>query len=111
MYRRKKIDLSYLRNLNFGKILFLGSLFFTLLVVIIFAWYSRGLPDPTKVQRKTGFSTEIMDKTGKVVLYDVYTDQDRKFTPLTEVSDYLKKATISIEDKDFYTHNLCWQFV
>ncbi len=105
MYRRKKIDLSYLRNLNFGKILFLGSLFFTLLVVIIFAWYSRGLPDPTKVQRKTGFSTEIMDKTGKVVLYDVYTDQDRKFTPLTEVSDYLKKATISIEDKDFYTHN------
>ncbi|OGD83997.1 hypothetical protein A2572_00515 [Candidatus Collierbacteria bacterium RIFOXYD1_FULL_40_9] len=57
------------------------------------------------MQRKTGYSTEIMDRTGKVVLYDVYTDQDRKFTPLGEVSDYLKKATISIEDKDFYKHN------
>ncbi len=104
MYRKKKIDLSFLKNLNWGKILFLGTMAVTLLVVIVFAWYSRGLPDPTKVQRKSGFSTEIMDRTGKVVLYDVYTDQDRKFTPLSGVSDYLKKATIAIEDKDFYSH-------
>lgn len=106
MYRRNKINLGrYFQNINLGKWLFIGSVSVCMLVVIVFAWYSRGLPDPTKVQRQTGYSTEILDRTGKTILYDVYTDQDRKFTPLNEVSDYLKKATIAIEDKEFYTHN------
>lgn len=105
MYRRNKINFSnLLSRVNIGKVIFFGVLGGILAVFLLFAWYSRGLPDPGKVQRKTGFSTEILDRTGKVILYDVYTDQDRKFTPLSEVSDYLKKATISIEDKDFYSH-------
>ncbi len=105
MYRRNKINFfSRFLGINIGKWLFLSIIFGCLAVVVVFAWYSRGLPDPSKVQRKTGFSTEILDRTGKTILYDVYTDQDRKFTPLNEVSDYLKKATISIEDKEFYTH-------
>ncbi len=106
MYRRNKFNfLSKFPNINVGKWVFILSVLGCLMVVLVFAWYSRGLPDPSKVQRKTGFSTEILDRTGKTILYDVYTDQDRKFTPLSEVSDYLKKATISIEDKEFYTHN------
>lgn len=105
MYRRNRISFfSRFPNINIGKWIFIGSISACLIVVLIFAWYSRGLPDPSKVQRKTGFSTEILDKTGKTILYDVYTDQDRKFTPLNEVSDYLKKATIAIEDKEFYSH-------
>lgn len=91
-------------NINIGKIVFLSLLGGFFLIAILFAWYSRGLPDPGKVQRKTGFSTEILDRTGKVILYDVYTDQDRKFTPLSAVPEYLKKATIAIEDKEFYSH-------
>ncbi len=106
MYRRRKFNtlLSGMPKINLGKWIFFGLLGATLFVVLLFAWFSRGLPDPTKVQRKTGFSTEILDRTGKVILYDVFTDQDRKFTPLSEMPDYLKKATISIEDKDFYKH-------
>jgi len=106
MYRKHKFRLSgvAVKNINFGKILFFGLLGLTFLVALIFAWFSRGLPDPTKVQRKTGFSTEILDRTGKVILYDVFTDQDRKFTPLSEVSGFLKQATIAIEDKNFYNH-------
>lgn len=91
-------------NINWGKFIFLSLVGGFLLVLLLFAWYSRGLPDPAKVQRKSGFSTEILDRTGSTVLYDVYTDQDRKFTPLSAVPEYLKKATISIEDKDFYKH-------
>jgi len=98
MYRKRGL------KINFGKWLFFGLLGFTVLVVLVFAWFSRDLPDPTKVQRKTGFSTEILDRTGKVILYDVFTDQDRKFTPLSEVSGFLKQATIAIEDKNFYNH-------
>jgi len=105
MYRRNKINFGKIgKRFNVGKIIFLGLIGITLFVVGVFAWYSRDLPDPGKVQRKSGFSTEILDKTGKTILYDVYTDQDRKFTPLAEIPDYLKKATISIEDKDFYKH-------
>ncbi len=106
MYRRRKFNtlLNGMPKINIGKWIFFGLLGATLFVVLLFAWFSRGLPDPTKVQRKSGFSTEILDRTGKVILYDVFTDQDRKFTPLSEIPDYLKKATISIEDKDFYKH-------
>lgn len=89
---------------NWGKIIFFGLVGLSFLVVVVFAWYSRGLPDPGKIQRQSGYSTEILDRTGKTVLYDVITDQDRRFTPLSEVPQTLRDATISIEDKDFYKH-------
>lgn len=90
---------------NWGKIIFFGLVGLSFFVVVVFAWYSRGLPDPGKIQRQSGYSTEILDRTGKTVLYDVITDtQDRRFTPLSEVPQTLRDATISIEDKDFYKH-------
>ncbi len=91
-------------KINIGKIILFGLLGITLVVVLVFWWFGRDLPDPTKVQRKSGFSSEILDRTGKVILYDVFTDQDRKFVPISEIPDYLRKATISIEDKEFYSH-------
>jgi len=106
MYRRKKSAIVLkLSRLNWGKIIFFSLIGMTLAFVLVFAWFSRGLPDPGKVQRQSGFSTEIMDRTGEVVLYDVITDQDRRFTPLADVPVYLRDATISVEDKDFYKHN------
>ncbi|HOX95902.1 MAG TPA: transglycosylase domain-containing protein [Candidatus Woesebacteria bacterium] len=113
MYRRRKrITIGGLNNLfggklsemNWGKIIFFSLIGLSLLVIVLFLWYSRGLPDPGKIQRRTGYSTQILDRTGKTVLYDVYSDQDRRFTPLSDVPQYLKDATISIEDKDFYKH-------
>ncbi len=105
MYRRRKIDLGQkLSRYNWAKIIFFGLIGATLAVVLLFAWYSRDLPDPGKIQRQSGFATEILDRTGEVVLYDVISDQDRRFTPLAEMPQALKDATISIEDKDFYKH-------
>lgn len=105
MYRRKRLKLGpLLSKYNWGKIIFFGLIGVSVLVVALFAWYSRGLPDPGKVQRQSGFSTEILDRTGETVLYDVITDQDRRFTPLSEVPQALRDATIAVEDKDFYKH-------
>lgn len=105
MYRKRRINLGpVLARYNWAKIVFFGLIGVSVLVVLVFLWYSRGLPDPGKVQRKSGFSTEILDRTGKTVLYDVITDQDRRFTPLSEVPQALRDATISVEDKDFYKH-------
>lgn len=69
-----------------------------------FAFYSRQIPDPNSIVRKEGFSTQIFDRTGEKILYDVYVDQNRQFTPLADMPDYLLKATVAIEDKDFYKH-------
>jgi penicillin-binding protein 1C len=105
MYRRRRLNLGpLLSRYNWGKIIFFGLIGMCLLIVALFAWYSRGLPDPGKVQRQSGYSTEILDRTGETVLYDVITDQDRRFTPLSEVPQSLRDATISVEDKDFYKH-------
>lgn len=56
-------------------------------------------------ERKVSQSTKIFDNTGKVLLYDVYQNAKRTIVPFEEISPNIKKATIAIEDKDFYTHN------
>lgn len=85
--------------LGFAGAAILGILgFFTL-----FAYYSKDMPKPGQIVRKSGFSTKIYDRNGQF-LYDLY-DQERR-TPITidKVPNYLKQATVAIEDKDFYQH-------
>ncbi|HLL61019.1 MAG TPA: transglycosylase domain-containing protein [Candidatus Nitrosocosmicus sp.] len=69
----------------------------------IFAWYSKDLPSPGKVQRTSGYSTVFLDRDGKVI-YELYKDQNRIPVTHDQVSDYVKKATVAIEDKNFYKH-------
>jgi len=108
-YRRRRFRLpswlAFMKKPNWGKVIFLAVVLGTLFFVGLVVWFSRDLPDPNKVVRRTGFSSVILDRTGEEVLYDLYEDQNRKFTSLAEVPDYLKNATIAIEDKDFYKHS------
>jgi membrane peptidoglycan carboxypeptidase len=55
--------------------------------------------------RKIGQSTKIYDNTGKILLYDVFQNAKRTVVPFEEISENIKSATVSIEDKDFYTHS------
>ncbi len=59
----------------------------------------------TVVERKISQSTKIYDSTGKILLYDVYQNTKRTLVPFEEISQNIKNAVISIEDKDFYTHD------
>ena len=54
--------------------------------------------------RQISQSTKIYDRTGETVLYDLNPDVHRTSVPLTDISDAIQKATISIEDSDFYSH-------
>ena len=56
-------------------------------------------------ERKVSQSTKIYDSTGKILLYDVYHKAKRTIVPIEEISKHIKDATISIEDKSFYTHH------
>lgn len=76
----------------------------TILTALVFAFYARELPSPDKVVRREGFATQILDRNGKL-LYDVFENQRRNPVDLSQVPTYLRQATISIEDKDFYKHS------
>jgi 1A family penicillin-binding protein len=80
------------------------SLAVLLMVAIgIVVWYARDLPQPGEVVRREGFTTRIMDRNGEV-LYDIYQDKDRQEVTFEELPENLIRATIAIEDKDFYHH-------
>lgn len=55
-------------------------------------------------ERKIIESTKIYDRTGEVVLYDVFEDVKRTVVPFDEISQNIKAATLAIEDEDFYSH-------
>lgn len=55
-------------------------------------------------ERKVSQSTKIYDGTGKILLYDVFQNTKRTIVPFENISIYIKDATLSIEDKDFYNH-------
>lgn len=76
-----------------------------ILLAIVASWFlTRGLPSPRQLStRLVPQTTKIYDRSGKL-LFNIYTDQNRTIVPLSEIPDSLKKATIAIEDKDFYKH-------
>ena len=77
----------------------------TIFLLIIASWYfTRDLPNPKKLEnRELPQTTKIYDRNGEL-LFNVYTDQNRTLVPIWEIPDNLIKATIAIEDKDFYKH-------
>lgn len=74
------------------------------LVTIVGIYLFWGIPLPTKLISETlPVSTKIFDRNGKLI-YEIYTDRKRTPIKLNEIPDYVKEATVSIEDKDFYKH-------
>jgi len=65
----------------------------------------RGLPNADEItQRKIVESTKIYDRTGEVLLYEIHGEEKRTIIPEEEIPDFVKYATISIEDNAFYSH-------
>jgi len=82
---------------------------FRIIVLFVFVasmvWLFWGMPIPTKLGAlNSPVSTKILDRNGKLI-YEIYSDQRRTPVDLKDLPDYLKEATISIEDKDFYKHH------
>lgn len=65
----------------------------------------KDLPSPELLSsRQIPESTKMYDKTGKVLLYEIFDEERRTVIPFDEIPQHVKNATIAIEDKDFYTH-------
>ncbi len=79
----------------------LGAIF----TVAMLAWVSRDLPNPDGViNRAITLSTKIYDRTGKTVLYDIHGNIKRTLINLNDIPDYVQKATLTAEDRNFYKH-------
>ena len=97
----KKTPFKSLKN----TILFFLALGIFLLGVGIIWAATLNIPNLQSIdQRKVLQSTKIYDRTGKIVLYDVNQDVKRTVVPLSEISPFIPKALIAIEDTEFYTH-------
>ncbi|MFA6171377.1 MAG: transglycosylase domain-containing protein [Patescibacteria group bacterium] len=104
--RRKKTSiLSLLLSRRMFKAYFYLFAGTALFILISIAVLSSGLPDPKRLMtREVAQSTKIYDRTGQTVLYEVYGDEKRTLVNLNDIPDYVKNATIAVEDKDFYKH-------
>ncbi|MES3005016.1 MAG: PBP1A family penicillin-binding protein [Patescibacteria group bacterium] len=73
---------------------------------LAFVWVSTfKIPSVDTIEaRKVSQSTKIYDNTGEILLFDVFQDTRRTVVPFDQISKYIKDATISIEDKEFYEH-------
>ncbi|MBI2096309.1 MAG: PBP1A family penicillin-binding protein [Candidatus Taylorbacteria bacterium] len=54
--------------------------------------------------RRVSQSTKLYDRSGEVLLYDVHENVKRTVIPISETSEYIRQATVAIEDADFYEH-------
>lgn len=82
-----------------------GLLSFVVLTALAFAWFSKDLPTPRKIAAmKPAVSTKIYDRTGQTLLYETG-EEKRTIVNSDQISQYLKDATISVEDGNFYNHH------
>lgn len=87
-------------------LIFLGFLLaIPLLVVPVWAKTELDqLPDPTLLSnRDIPVSTKIYDRNG-ILLYQIYSGENRTLVDLNQLPKYVAEATIAIEDKNFYHH-------
>ncbi|OGM25179.1 hypothetical protein A3D00_04340 [Candidatus Woesebacteria bacterium RIFCSPHIGHO2_02_FULL_38_9] len=102
-YIRGRRDLRAKKLAKIAKFSFFAVLLFFLISFLVISIFAIGLPSPDQIIRREGFSTKILDRKGNV-LYDIYQDQRRTPVKIEDVPLFLRQATISIEDKNFYKH-------
>jgi penicillin-binding protein 1A len=87
------------------KLFGLGCLLATFTVLFVFVFYAKDLPRPEIFTEKHFIeSTKIYDRTGKVLLYEIYGEEKRTIVSLENIPEYLKQAVIVAEDANFYHH-------
>ena len=81
---------------------------FALFIVLVFLWYAKDLPSPSKINAKIGLTTtfyardELTNPGHGTKLYEVHGDQNRLVIDFDQMPSTIKQATVAVEDKDFY---------
>ncbi|MEX0690035.1 MAG: transglycosylase domain-containing protein, partial [Candidatus Paceibacterota bacterium] len=80
-------------------ILFLGA------SLVIFSSIVKSQLPPLEQfgERKISQSTKIYDRTGEVLLYEIFGDEKRTLVNFEDIPEKLKQATLAAENEGFYT--------
>jgi penicillin-binding protein 1A len=82
-----------------------GIVVLFVLMVGVFAYFRKDLPNLRDISgNNIGGSIRYYDRTGQTLLWEDYDAVKRIPVQGDQISDYLKKATIALEDRDFYKH-------
>jgi len=85
------------------------SLFLLGIVVLALLWVTLpSIDDPTTMFPSQ--STVILDRNG-VELYRLYSEEDRTYVAEEEISNFVKQATVAIEDQRFFGRNTCFDII
>lgn len=80
-------------------------LFFVFFFLFLFVFYAKDLPRPEKfTERQFIQSSKIYDRSGEILLYEIYGEEKRTVVPLEAIPENLKQAVIITEDVNFYQH-------
>lgn len=81
--------------------------------VIVFAYYAKDLPRPERfTERALALPTKIYDRSGTVLLYQIYGEEKRTVVSLSQIPPHLKQAVVLAEDANFYNHfGLDWRAI
>ncbi len=82
------------------------SIFAGLLLLLgIFAYFRKDLPNLRDISgEKIGGSISYYDRTGQTLLWEDYDAVKRIPVADDQISQYVKSATVAVEDKDFFEH-------
>jgi len=82
---------------------FFGCIAVAIVAFLVIMHYSVGLPDYRQLEDyRPPITTRLYAQDGSLLME--YATEKRSFVPVDKMPDLLKKAFISAEDKNFYTH-------
>lgn len=90
--------------LTLFKVMLVFAMLMALSLATLFVVFGRDLPDVSEL-KDMNFSetTVIYDREGNI-LYKIFSEENRKYVPLSHISKDVINGTLSIEDKNFYSH-------
>ncbi len=83
----------------------IGIIVLFVLMVGVFAYFRKDLPNLRDISgNNIGGSIRYYDRTGETLLWEDYDAVKRIPVQSDQISEYLKQATIALEDRDFFNH-------
>lgn len=74
--------------------------------VFLFFSVAKELPRPENfTEHQVSQSTKIYDRSGQILLYELYGEEKRTIVPLDKISQNLIRAILATEDNKFYEHH------
>lgn len=74
-------------------------------IIYFYITIIHNLPSPNQLSsREPILTTKIYDRNGEL-LYKIYRNQNRTLVELEQIPKFLIRATVAVEDKEFFQHN------